>query len=301
MNNIINLSVPPFPYFVVAGSALFRPGDVHRRRSEIGVFDLIYVEYGELYITENGVPYTLRSGDCLILSPNGLHFSHKPIREETLFHWIHFIHEGSFNIADRIAIPSFVKFSFYKAQPVNIALSVFRHLSSDEQTLFLRYHKELSSLIIDNYQQTKIQYKDHCYSALCAEQLLLQLFDLIKMDSSLPNSNQLAKSIMDYLSQNYDHEITLESLSSQLNFHPSYLTRVFKKEYGVTIILALNKIRVSKAKQLLKVSDMSLNDIIDSIGFNSVAYFDRIFKKMTGTTPNEYRKHYHNYDDLPLS
>ena len=53
--DIINLTVPGYPYFVSAGSALYRPGDLHRSRSSIGVFDLIYVEYGELYLTDNNL------------------------------------------------------------------------------------------------------------------------------------------------------------------------------------------------------------------------------------------------------
>ena len=45
----VNFSTPPYPHFIIAGSALYRPGDAHGRRSNIGIFDLIFIEYGELY------------------------------------------------------------------------------------------------------------------------------------------------------------------------------------------------------------------------------------------------------------
>ena len=61
----VNFSTPPYPHFIIAGSALYRPGDAHGRRSNIGIFDLIFIEYGELYITDGDTAYHLRENELL--------------------------------------------------------------------------------------------------------------------------------------------------------------------------------------------------------------------------------------------
>ena len=61
----IYFSSPPYPHFIIAGDALYRPGDMHSKRACIGIFDMIYVEYGELFITENDHAYHLKENDVL--------------------------------------------------------------------------------------------------------------------------------------------------------------------------------------------------------------------------------------------
>ncbi|MFQ7550905.1 MAG: hypothetical protein ACLRMZ_12055 [Blautia marasmi] len=77
----VNFSTPPYPHFIIAGSALYRPGDAHGRRSNIGIFDLIFIEYGELYITDGDTAYHLRENELLILKPDSTHYSHKKWRK----------------------------------------------------------------------------------------------------------------------------------------------------------------------------------------------------------------------------
>ena len=55
-----NFPSPPYPHFIIAGDALYRPGDIHRKRACIGIFDLVYVEYGELFITDGDHAYHLK-------------------------------------------------------------------------------------------------------------------------------------------------------------------------------------------------------------------------------------------------
>ena len=100
----INFVTPPFPHFILAGDALYRPGDAHRQRVNIGIFDLIFVEYGELFITDANMPYHLRENDVLIIRPDAMHFGHKSVSVKTKFKWLHFRTVGEYNYSNDIRL-----------------------------------------------------------------------------------------------------------------------------------------------------------------------------------------------------
>ena len=58
----------------------------------------------------------------------------------------------------------------------------------------------------------------------------------------------------------------------------------------MTLIEYLNQVKIKNARQLLEFSDREVGDIAEACGFNSVAYFSNVFKKITGMAPSEYRK-----------
>lgn len=90
-----------------------------------------------------------------------------------------------------------------------------------------------------------------------------------------------------YMEGHLRETVTLGKAASALNVNSSYLSRVFHMETGDTFIEYLNKIRVEKAKQLI-VKDMALKEIASKCGFQSYAYFMKIFKEYTKQTPREY-------------
>lgn len=98
------------------------------------------------------------------------------------------------------------------------------------------------------------------------------------------------KEIRAYLDQHYTEKITLEDLSEKFFINRFYLTKLFKSMYGDTIINYVNKLRITNAKKLLRFSDKSIEEAGALSGFEDANYFSRIFKKVEGTTPGEYRR-----------
>ena len=92
-----------------------------------------------------------------------------------------------------------------------------------------------------------------------------------------------------YVNQNYSENITLESASERLGFDPSYFCRVFKAATGSTFTEYLNFVRICKAESLLLKTPTSILEISESVGFSSVSYFNRIFKRYRGCSPRTYR------------
>lgn len=92
-----------------------------------------------------------------------------------------------------------------------------------------------------------------------------------------------------YINQNFCENITLESASERLGFDPSYFCRIFKAATGSTFTEYLNFVRICKAESLLLKSPGGILEISETVGFSSVSYFNRIFKRYRGCSPRAYR------------
>ena len=93
-----------------------------------------------------------------------------------------------------------------------------------------------------------------------------------------------------YIDENYSRTITLDSLAEIAHVNKYYLSHSFKREYGASPIDYLMKRRITEAKALLTSTDFSLTQIAEQIGFRSLAYFSKCFRKVEDISPNEYRK-----------
>ena len=71
---------------------------------------------------------------------------------------------------------------------------------------------------------------------------------------------------------------------------PNYLSRVFRRDTGITPWQYLNRYRVVQAQKLLLTSELSVTEVAQHVGFNDPAYFVRVFHKETGKAPRQYRK-----------
>lgn len=92
-----------------------------------------------------------------------------------------------------------------------------------------------------------------------------------------------------YLDENYAQRITLESAAEHFFISKHYLARLFKKQYGVTLTAYLQQVRITHAKQLLRFSGKKVEEIGLECGIGDLAYFSRLFKKIEGVSPTEYR------------
>ena len=97
-------------------------------------------------------------------------------------------------------------------------------------------------------------------------------------------------SVKNYLDQNYASNISLDALAEKFYINKFYMSRSFKEQIGMTINEYLNNVRVTKAKQMLRFSDKTIADIGECVGIEDPAYFSRMFKKIEGTSPDQYRK-----------
>jgi AraC-like DNA-binding protein len=94
---------------------------------------------------------------------------------------------------------------------------------------------------------------------------------------------------LEYVNKNYSENVTLEKVSSLLGFDTSYFCRIFKSATGATFTEYLNFVRICKAEKLLSQTKKSILEISEAVGFSSLSYFNRVFKKIRNSSPGSYR------------
>lgn len=102
-------------------------------------------------------------------------------------------------------------------------------------------------------------------------------------------NEKLINEMKNYIKKNFSEGITLNQLAQKLNFSSGYLSRLFQEEVGKSFTDYLNMIRVNKAKELLKTTDLKVYQIADEVGFTDSYYFSSWFKKIVGVSPTTYR------------
>ncbi len=102
-------------------------------------------------------------------------------------------------------------------------------------------------------------------------------------------SAQLVKKAQDYIATHFATEITREEIADALGVSPSYVSRVFRRYTGMALWDYVNSFRITRARELLEHSDMTVTEVAFAAGFNEPAYFSRMFRKFTGKSPRHFR------------
>ena len=97
------------------------------------------------------------------------------------------------------------------------------------------------------------------------------------------------KNLCTYIYENYSNIISLDDLSMLASINKTTLIRIFKELYGTTPIQYINRIRLQKAEELLVNTNVSISEISEMVGFQSIHYFSRYFKQKKNCTPMEFR------------
>ncbi|OME81340.1 DNA-binding response regulator [Paenibacillus sp. FSL A5-0031] len=114
------------------------------------------------------------------------------------------------------------------------------------------------------------------------------LLSLLKETHAVgPYSRHVSQAI-GFILERYSGSVTLELAADAISLNPSYLSRIFKEETKSTFSEYLNRIRIDAARKLLENGQYSLKQISSQAGFSSYNYFFRVFKEMTGVTPQTY-------------
>jgi len=124
-------------------------------------------------------------------------------------------------------------------------------------------------------------------------QLANVIFDLQRKEED-KRSDVAVSQIKAYIIDHLGEDLSLVLLAEQVHFNPSYLSRLFKQVTGSNIFNFIKEARLAKSKELLKNSQLRINEIAATVGFISAPYFTRSFKLATNMSPQEYRDHSHS-------
>ncbi len=154
------------------------------------------------------------------------------------------------------------------------------HLTRIMEELFLEYHSH-----------------DFGKNTLIRSKLLEVLVYLVRTRpdgeaAMLPLNEERKKGVFDilqYIHLHYSQPLTLTILAEHLNWNPSYLSHIFKRQIGRSFIEYLHELRIGMASSLLLTTKLTVSEIALEVGFDNFRTFSRVFKEQKGVSPKEFR------------
>ena len=124
---------------------------------------------------------------------------------------------------------------------------------------------------------------------------LVRILDLIRqIPVTDSNPHPTVQRVVTFLEQNLADDFSVAQIAEQMHISVYYLSHLFKTITGITIVEYRNGLRLTKAKQLLLGTDISINEIAITCGFSSASYFTEIFSRSEKIPPSEFRKYHTN-------
>jgi len=244
------------------------------RRSNLHSYLCFVVLSGAGKLVYEGQQYELRAGDCVFIECQRM-YSHST--EENLWElmWCHFngpslpaIYEKYRKRGGRPVFRTTDSAGMESLEPVTGILSeLFSLAGSSDYIRDMRINEKLSALLS--------VLMDHSWHP---------------EEQRLSRKRMELYQVKEYLDSHFLDKIVLEDLARLFFVDKFYLSRIFKEAYGVTIMTYVEQKRITKAKSLLRFTDMTMDEIAGQVGMGNGNYFSRRFKKIEGMSPGHYRK-----------
>lgn len=120
--------------------------------------------------------------------------------------------------------------------------------------------------------------------------LMLRLMDKQKSPNAGISTEQSILDCVEYIEEHYQEMLERDALAKKFSISSSYFSVLFKKHVGCSPVQYITKVRIEKAKELLKDSSVPVSAIAFEVGFNDPLYFTRVFSRQVGHTPKQYRE-----------
>jgi YesN/AraC family two-component response regulator len=98
------------------------------------------------------------------------------------------------------------------------------------------------------------------------------------------------QTVCKYIEENLASEITRSDLARLVYMNPDYLGTIFKEEIGCSITIYIQNLRLTRARQLLRETDLPISKVAEQVGYDNISYFSKLFRQKIGCQPGEYRK-----------
>lgn len=295
---------PAVPEISLCDTANVKPPYVHFRR-QAREYIFYYIHSGELALREDTRHYHLSDGDYILLDPT---FEHEGLHATTVcFSYVHFTLEGlsmcqaDTDEADRTAAGMSSNSAIatdnalaWGADKISSQILFPKSGHIDAEDIAAQFHHALAELLACRPQAPA--------GRLRQGSLFLELLALTAQSYNRALAHELAAGtrmgdtvlqLSRYLTVNYAQDITSSTLEELYHCNFDHLNRCFKKATGDTIFATLTRIRIDNAKKYLATGLYSCSETSVKCGFHDVYYFSKVFKKISGSTPLQYKRKWH--------
>ena len=228
--------------------------------------ELFYLLEGKMRAFIDSSEYTVEAGDILIAFPNRVHRFERIEPERYLLFIIH---------PDMMPELSEV---FAKHTP---ASPLVKQADNDEALLSL--------LRLMAQTDPPSPYRDVTLKGLLLA-FFGRLLDRVELTEPRPEDSHAIRDIVNFCSEHFTKNLSLEMLEEALHLSRFYISHLFSHKLNIRFNDYVNSLRVSEACRLLRTTALSMTDISERVGFNTLRTFNRSFVKQMGQSPSEYRR-----------
>lgn len=250
-------------------------------------YEIFYLREGERQFFFDNRAYLVTGGDLILVDTNRVHMT-RSISEQDRYHDRIILYVADARMREFDAkYPSLQLVQFFKEE-----CGVFKLTQKQQDRYMMMYDK-----VHDEFE------RGGEYAPIAIElEVINYLIELLRDDyqkSPVQHAGQSAGqksqyhtfyTIAEYISENFDKPLTLEGLAKQFYLSKYHLSRTFKEITGVGFTEYMNVLRIQRSKQLLEQTGMSISEIAMEVGFNSISYFEKLFRLYMNISPLQYRK-----------
>lgn len=261
---------------LVVRSAGFFPKAAHHyidRPQGAREYILHYCMQGEGWYELDGVRHTVTAGDCFVLPPRS---AHKYGASEDAPWSVYYVHFTG-NQASYI----------YK----ELGASNHLHINNDEESR-IRFRCNLFDEIIVSLlaQDTEsLVYANLCCYHLMGTFLSLNAYRHAKVADKPSSQSPTINLATHYMNEQIDKQLSLQEIADYCHLSTTHFLRLFTKEMGISPIKYFQQEKIRHAAELLKNSSLKINQVAARFGFDDPYYFSKVFSKVMGMSPSEFR------------
>lgn len=177
----------------------------------------------------------------------------------------------------------------YAEHPQDIKTKVLEFVMSAEREVFLQGGMRYGLLYRKDYLDTVLACSS--YEEL-RQWFIRKLLEAARnvTEKKREQNNTVVGKAKKYIRQHFKRDLSLEEVAKYVDISPYYFSKLFKEEEGENFIDYLTSLRIDRAKVLLLETEESMKEVCAEVGYSDPNYFSRIFKKVVGYTPTEYRE-----------
>jgi len=264
----------------------------HKEMQLINDFELIIGLNKSIYIQVENKQYELQHGDVLFIPPGVNYFGYHPSQKGASFFWLHFF-------------PTQGTMQFQQEQFINhlIASDIDLHKEAINNSIFLPKFFKLTYTdkpFILMKQILDIANTSY-YSTFSVDYLITELLielteqyskQLLQNNTNLNEKTQKFTQILEWIRVNIYEDLSVTEIADTFSFNPDHLTRIFKKNIGMSTIKYINTLKLNKAKELLCTTNKTIKEISYELNFKDEKYFMKLFKNYEEMTPSQFRDAY---------
>lgn len=243
-------------------------------------FEILYVEKGSLYHSVNAKEEELmKEGDFIFIDIGTIH-NYTAIDDVSVINIVFTPDLFIPGMQDCASVSELFKKYKLNLEPLMISFPINTVMHDTDKT----------ALNMIYFLREKSEHPQSLSSTIIRYGLISLLMHITEPElQDRPHLSNITEALLKLVDNNYAEPNLLTRATSELNYTASYISAIFKKDFGITFTDYLMQYRINIAKQLLRTTDMSITDISASVGYSDVKFFRELFKKHTNMTPRQYK------------